>query len=399
MQNKFEFMTVQKVAIVMILFVLSVAPLFGAHQPPATTPTITSMVVTNNSVFLKIGNTGPGRVYVVQMETNLMLGPWINIGSVTNETIDPNISFLTTNILNLNTAQVFIRVWDLSFSQSFFTNGEALIPAGSFTMGDTLDSESDAVSTNIYMPSFYIQTNLVTYGQWQAVYYWAITNSYGFDNPGSGKGTNYPVEMVNWFDALKWCNARSSQEKLTPVYYTDAALTQVYTNGDIAPYVNWNASAGFVTNGFRLPTEGEWEKAARGGIAGQRFPWGDTISESEADYNGDTIDFSYDQGPNGYNANYDSGGYPYTSPAGSFPANGYGVFDPSGNVQEWCWDWYGTPYGQPTTTDPIGPTTGTYRVLRGGGWLDNASSGRCANRGYGNPNTVSDDVGFRCVQF
>ena len=90
------------------------------------------------------------------------------------------------------------------------------------------------------------------------------------------------MQTVNWYDCVKWCNARSQQEGLTPVYYTDAGLTQVYTNGETTTvYANWTA------NGYRLPTEAEWEKAARGGLSGQRFPWGNTITESQANYYGD----------------------------------------------------------------------------------------------------------------
>src|ERR1035438_3079260 len=140
------------------------------------------------------------------------------------------------------------------------------------------------------------------------------------------KAANHPVQTVDWYDTVKWCNARSQQAGLTPVYYTDAGLTQVYTNGETdAVFVNWTAS------GFRLPTEAEWEKAARGGLSAQRFPWGNVISESLANYFGDPTNqpggFNYDLGPFYYNAAFDGGGFsaePFTSPPGSFAANGYG---------------------------------------------------------------------------
>ena len=132
-----------------------------------------------------------------------------------------------------------------------------------------------------------------------------------------------PVNVIfASYDAVKWCNARSEQEEgRVPAYYTSAAQTTVYRSGQTDVQTNWVKWS----SGYRLPTEAEWEKAARGGLSGQRFPWGDTISESQANYYGDTAMYSYDLGPNGFNPVGQIGGWPYTSPAGYFGANGYGL--------------------------------------------------------------------------
>jgi formylglycine-generating enzyme required for sulfatase activity len=274
--------------------------------------------------------------------------------------------------------------------------GMVLIPAGAFTMGNSIAADTDitdAATVTATVSAFYMDVNLVTLSQWQSVYYWATNQGYGFVNAGAGKAANHPVQTVNWYDCVKWCNARSQQAGKTLVYYTDAALTKVYTNG--APftlYPDWTAS------GYRLPTEAEWEKAARGGLSGQRFPWGNVINQNLANYYGITGTYAYDLGPNGYNPIGSIGGTaPATSPVGSFAANGYGLNDMAGNVLQWCWDLYATPYAG--GSDPHGPVGGGYaRVFRGGDWAYYAAVARCALRSYYWTSGANDTVGFRCVR-
>ena len=267
--------------------------------------------------------------------------------------------------------------------------GMALIPAGPFQMGDSLDGDANAPVHTVNVSGFYMDKNLVTKALWDEVYQWAVGQGYSFDNAGSGKGATHPVQTVSWYDVVKWCNARSEKEGRVPAYYTDAGLSVRYRSGQVAPYVNWSS-------GYRLPTEAEWEKAARGGLSGKRFPWGDTITHSQANYYSDSY-YAYDISPTrGDHPSYAQGDYPYTSPVGAFAANGYGLYDMAGNVFEWCWDRYGI-YGSGLQSDPRGPASGSYRVFRGGNWLNIAWYCRAAYRCDYWPDYRYYNIGFRSV--
>jgi formylglycine-generating enzyme len=282
----------------------------------------------------------------------------------------------------------------------------SLIPAGSFTMGNCMDPAegwSDELPLHtVYVSAFYMDKYLVTKSLWDTVKSWNGGNGYSYDNAGSGKASTHPVQSVNWYDCVKWCNARSQKEGLTPCYCTDLGLTVVYKSGRVEPYVNWTA------NGYRLPTEAEREKAGRGGATGHRFPWSDvnTITHSKANYYSSSS-WAYDiSGTRGYHPTFNDGISPYTSPVGYFAPNGYGLYDMAGNVWEWCWDWFDEGWysnagaTQPDTRGQTVPTTPSFRVTRGGSWELNpyACMTRCAFRGYGFPWENYTNEGFRCVR-
>jgi len=271
----------------------------------------------------------------------------------------------------------------------------ALIPSGSFTMGRTSgDTDSNAPPITVTVSTFYLAKYETTKALWDEVRVWGLDNGYTDLPAGDGKGADHPVQYVSWWAVVKWCNARSEKEGLTPVYTVGG---EPMRTGITVPEVNWSA------NGYRLPTEAEWEKAARGGVEGRRFPWGgtDTISHAEANYFGNSTDSFGNQSVSaGYHPDYNDGTFPYTAPVGSFAANGFGLHDMAGNVWEWCWDWYGADYYDTSdgTSDPRGPASGTDRVPRGGSWNLFAISARCADRGGLAPEGARSDLGFRSAR-
>ena len=280
----------------------------------------------------------------------------------------------------------------------------ALIPAGSFTMGNCMDpgegSSDELPLHTVNVSAFYMDKNPVTKGLWDAVYQWATTRPvgmrYSFEYGAQGKASNHPAQSMTWYDCVKWCNARSEMEGRVPAYYTEAGQANVYRSGQI------NVQNGWVkwSTGYRLPTEAEWEKAARGPASGHRFPWGDTISWGQANYYALPLSaggWAYDvNATEGYNPAWTSGGYPYTTAVETFAPNGYGLYDMAGNVWQWCWDsWDGAYYSSSPGTDPRGPATGSFRVYRGGCWFSYADLCRSAFRDGDDPGYRGSDLGFR----
>jgi formylglycine-generating enzyme required for sulfatase activity len=284
-------------------------------------------------------------------------------------------------------------------------SGMSLIPAGSFWMGDSLREglTDESPVHSVYVSAFYVDKYEVTKALWDEVATWASSAGYDISpGDGDGKGWNHPVYNVSWYQAVKWANARSEKEGLTPCYYTDSTLRTVYRKGELdlsTDCVNWTS------HGYRLPTEAEWEKAARGDCVGYRFPWCDvgTIEHNRANYYSIPSQFVYDKSPTiTYHPTYATGARPHTSPVGSFAPNGYGLCDMAGNVAEWCWDWYGTSYyASSPTTDPRGPTSGSFhsRATRGGGWSFSSMDNRVAARSSRRPDSGEDFLGLRLVRY
>ena len=193
-----------------------------------------------------------------------------------------------------------------------------VVPAGVYRINNSAGNPGHEVS----LTSFSIDQHEVTKAFWDEVYTWAIANGYDFSNAGIAEGPEYPVHSINWYDCVKWANALSERDGHTPAIIPDNNCTVIYRAGqvDLTNYnVKWNA------NGYRLPTETEWEVAARGGLVGSKYAWGESPSTTRA--------------------NFDQTLHGATIPVGSFPANGYGLYEIGGNLREWTWD------SNETTTD------------------------------------------------
>ncbi|RDB64314.1 hypothetical protein C1878_00135 [Gordonibacter sp. 28C] len=255
-------------------------------------------------------------------------------------------------------------------------DGFVSIPGGTFAMGSP-ESENwrgeDETVHEATISDFFMAPYETTQSDYERLM---------GSNPSAFVGSNLPVENVTWHDAVSYCNALSEEANLSPAYVIDGAS------------VTWDLSA----DGYRLPTEAEWEYACRAGTATPFNTQTSISADSEANY--------YGTYPYGIEENYFSQGNLDTHPGvyrqtpiepGSFAPNAWGLYDMHGNVAEWVWDRYGSYDAEPQI-DPTGAPSGALRVNRGGGWNDFAKSLRSAYRAALPADGASPSVGFRVAR-
>lgn len=341
--------------------------------------------------WLVWSNASPGAAYVVERTHNPGVTPWK--------------PFFRNVATNLTPA---IQIADPSPPE-----GMVFLPGGQFVMGDAFGEHSTAQPLHtVTLSAFFMQRHELSNGEAQSVLQWAlahrhitvtdrgveplnastnvllplgrfaqeITYANGTFGVRSGR-ERYPLAYITWFGAAALCNYLSLREGLEPCY--DLAL--------------WTCD--FQRSGYRLPTEAEWEYAARGAHHGRRFSWGDSdeITHSRANYQSRT-NRTYDVSPTrGLHPDYGSS-RPSSSPVGAFPPNSFGLYDMTGNVWEWVWDWWGGRYPNGDAFDPTGASPDRLRIFRGGSWLTTSERVTCAIRYPDQPHDSIQDVGLRLVR-
>jgi len=244
------------------------------------------------------------------------------------------------------------------------------VKGGAFNMGSNDRSSSEKPVHSVTLSDFYIGKYEVTQKEWQIVM---------GNNPSKFNGDNLPVEQISWFDAIEFCNKRSVQEGLQPCYTIDKRSNDIDFEVS-TDQKKWIVSFDYLKNGYRLLTEAEWEFAARGGnkTKGYKYSGSNDI---------------------GSVAWYRNNSGSKTHSAGGKKANELGIYDMSGNVWEWCWDWYGE-YSSSSQNNPRGLSSSSNRVRRGGSWFAPPYNRieRIADRGCTDPGYGHYDHGFRLAR-
>ncbi len=256
-----------------------------------------------------------------------------------------------------------------------------LVKGGSFK-----NTTSNYYGKSVNLSDFYIGKYDVTQKEWTEVM---------GSNPSKFKGDNLPVEMVSWYDSVEYCNKRSVKEGLKPYYNIDKNDKDPNNKpdpkfGDLDT-MKWTVTINAGANGYRLPTEAEWEYAAGGGQLSKSYSYSGSDNVDEVAWywknSGDMPLKGFWNWPE-IKENHDQ-----TKPGGEKKPNELGLYDMSGNVRQWCWDWFGDL--QTKVTDPQGSHSGFARVWKGGGWMGDAPFCKPSFRGYLAANGMGPDQGFR----
>ena len=264
--------------------------------------------------------------------------------------------------------------------------GFVSVPGATFN-GTTAITGSEVFISGrtITIPNLLVCDHEVTQGEYEQYC------SYGGEQPSStyGDGNNYPAYYVNWYEAITYCNKRSRAENLTPCYTVSGVDFSVNFTVPSSDNATWNAATcDFSANGYRLPTEAEWEYLARGGNLTNNeqttYSGSDDDIESVAWYTVNACDVTESSPDYG------------THQIKTKNPNGKSLYDMSGNVWEWCWDWWSDTIS--TSIPPSGASSGSYRVIRGGSWGSGDFCCSVAYQGYGDPYYRGHFIGFRVVR-